>query len=260
MAAALPLGAAIAPRYADAQCSGGKTGGKTFVLVHGAWAGGWCWTRVAEPLAAAGHRVYAPTQTGCGERSHLISNSITLDVVTKDLINVLEWEDLTDVVLVAHSFGGVAATAAADQQRQRIRQIVYLDAMILQHGQSAFSSFSPELVAARRKLALESSAGLSMPVPDPKSFGIVDAGDSAWFEAKCTPHPISTYESALTLKYPVGNGLPATYVAVKPDYEPLTTSRAYAKSRPEWHYVEIEAGHAAMVTSPAAVLAILQSL
>src|SRR4029453_14104106 len=89
----------------------GKT--KRFVLLHGAWHGGWCWNCVAEPLRAAGHRVYTPTQTGLGERSHLISKNVTLDVFVQDLVNVFEWEDLNDVILVPHSFRGIAGTGAA---------------------------------------------------------------------------------------------------------------------------------------------------
>lgn len=92
----------------------------TFVLVHGAWHGGWCWSRVAEPLPAAGHRVYTPTQTGLGERSHLISKNITLTSSCRTWSNVFEWEDLNDVILVGHSFGGIASTGAADRIPKRL--------------------------------------------------------------------------------------------------------------------------------------------
>ena len=230
------------------------------MLLHGAWHGGWCWRRVEEPLREAGHRVLTPTQTGVGERSHLMSKDLTLETFVADLTNVLEFEDLRDVILVGHSFGGIAITGAADRMRQRIRHLVYLDSLILHDGQSPFSVIPAEVAAARRKLAQEFSGGMSIPVPDPSAFGIEDAADAAWIKAKCTPHPLSTYEDRLRLRSPVGNGLPATYVAVKPDYVPLASSRAFAKAQTGWRYVEIEAGHDAMVTSPKTVADLLLAL
>jgi pimeloyl-ACP methyl ester carboxylesterase len=231
-----------------------------YVLIHGAWHGGWCWSRVADPLRAAGHRVYTPTQTGLGERSHLLSREITLDTFIADIVNLLEWEDLRDVVLVGHSFGGISATGAADRVAARIRHIVYLDALILDNGQSVFDTMSPDFVASRRRLADETSGGVSLPVPNPASLGVTDAADMAWLRAKCTPHPLSTYDSALILGHDLGNGLPATYVAVTPAFPALADSRRYAQGRGDWQYLEVEAGHDAMVTSPRAVLDILVRL
>jgi len=225
--------------------------GKTFVLLHGAWHGAWCWKKLVPLLHAQGHSVYTPTQTGLGERSHLLSRDITIDTFVQDLVNVLEWEDLTDVVLVGHSFAGVPITGAADRVPERIRHLVYLDSLIIENGQSPFDMLPPEAAAARRKLAQESSDGLSIPVPSPAAFNVTDAADAAWLEAKCTPHPLSTWESPLQLKNPtVGNGLPATYVAVRPLYPTLGDVRAFAKAQKGWDYVELDAGHDAMVTSP----------
>jgi pimeloyl-ACP methyl ester carboxylesterase len=233
---------------------------KTFVLLHGAWHGGWCWNRVAEPLRAAGHRVYTPTQTGLGERSHLISKNVTLDVFVQDLVNVFEWEDLNDVILVGHSFGGIASTGAAERIPERIHHLVYLDSLILQSGQSAFDAIPSDVAEARRKTAQEFSGGVSIPVPDPKTFGITDPADVAWLKAKCTPHPLQTYETRLTLKNPIGHGPPVTYVAVKPDYGPTVAVRQYAKTRKDWNYVEIQAAHDAMVDQPQAVIDIISRL
>ena len=232
---------------------------KTFVLLHGAWHGGWCWKRVEERLRAAGHHVYTPTQTGLGERSHLLSKEITLDVFIDDLVNVLEWEDLTDVVLVGHSFGGIVTSGAADRASDRIRQLIYLDSLIIQNGQTVFSTMPPQTVADRRRLAQESTGGLAIPVPDTSFFGVTDADDAAWLKAKCTPHPLSTYESPLTLQAPVGHGLPVVYIAVKPEFAPAAGARAFAKQQ-NWKYVEIDAGHDAMVTSPKALADTLLSL
>src|SRR3954452_14570534 len=145
--------------------------GKTFVLVHGAWHGGWCWGKVAAILRSRGHTVFTPTQTGLGERTHLLSKSITLDTFVEDIVNVLKFEDLKDVTLVGHSFGGPPITGTADRVPERIKQLIYLDAAMLQGGQSVFSLIPEELVAARRKLAQDTSGGLSIPPPPAASFG-----------------------------------------------------------------------------------------
>jgi len=229
-----------------------------FVLIHGAWHGGWCWRRVAAPLRAAGHVVYTPTQTGLGERSHLLSREITLETFVADVVNVLVWEELADVVLVGHSFGGISISGAADRVPQRIRHLVYLDAFIVQSGQSPFDTLTPELADSRRRAAQEFSGGVSLPVPDPRSLGVTDDADAAWLRAHCTPHPLSTYETPVLLHHELGNGLPATYLAARPEYRALVDSRAYARSRADWDYREILAGHDAMVTSPELVVAELE--
>lgn len=228
-----------------------------FVLVHGAWHGGWCWERVVGPLRAAGHRVYTPTLPGLGERAGELSRDITLDGIVSELVALLESEDLRDAMLVGHSFGGVAISGVADRVPSRIRHLVYLDAVILENGQSPFSVVPSEVADERRRLAEESSGGVSIPVPDPKAFGVTDPDDLAWLRQRCTPHPLSTYEDRLTLNGPVGNGLPATYVAVKPDYPPFANARAFARAQPGWGYREIDAGHDAMVTSPRALTELL---
>ena len=100
----------------------------TFVLVHGAWHGGWCWKKVAPLLRSAGHEVYTPTLTGLGERDHLLTRDIGLDTHIQDIVNVLEYEELTQVVLVGHSYGGMVVTGVAERAHERLRQLVYLDA------------------------------------------------------------------------------------------------------------------------------------
>ena len=230
---------------------------KTFVLLHGSWHGGWCWARVAEPLRAAGHRVYTPTLTGLGERSHLLSREISLKTFVTDLVNVLRWEDVTGVVLVGHSFGGVGVIGAADQTPERIRHLVLLDSLILRNGESAFSVLPPDVAAARRASAQQSSGGLSVPVPEASAFGITDPADATWVKEKCTPHPLSTYEDKMVLNAPVGNGIAATYIAVTPPYGSTASSREFAKQQSNWRYVEIAAGHDAMVTTPRAVTELL---
>jgi pimeloyl-ACP methyl ester carboxylesterase len=164
VAAAASAGASVTARAA--------AGTKTFVLVHGAWHGGWCWSKVAAILRGRGHTVLTPTQTGLGERSHLLSPAIDLDTFVTDIANVLKFEDLKDVVLVGHSFGGNAISGVADRMPARLRQIVYLDAVILENGQTVFSQLPPDIVAARTKAAQESSGGLSLPTPLASAFGV----------------------------------------------------------------------------------------
>lgn len=245
--AAVAAGTAVA---GSASAQTARAGGKTFVLVHGAWHGGWCWGKVAAILRGRGHTVVTPTQTGLGERSHLLSKSITMDMFVEDIVNVLKFEDLKDVILVGHSFGGPPITGTADRVPERIKQLVYLDAAMLQGGQSVFSLLPPDLVAARKKMAEDTSGGLSIPPPPAASFGISDPTQQAWLAAKLTPHPLGTYETALTLKNKFGNGLPMTYIScTDPAYPPLNASKEWVKKN-NIKMVDIATGHDAMVTMP----------
>jgi len=224
----------------------------TYVLVHGAWHGGWCWVRVADRLRAAGHIVFTPTQTGLGERKHLMSANITPETFTDDIANVIEAEELDDVILVGHSFGGRPVCGVADRMPQRLRRLVFVDASLPQNGKSAFDDTLPELREARIKAAQESSGGLSLPPPPAAVFGVTDPDDVAWVERRMTPHPLTTYSLPSVLKNPIGNGVPATYIrCTAPAYANTASSAEYAKSRPDWQYLEIATGHDAMVTKPA---------
>ena len=228
-----------------------QTSGQTFLLVHGAWHGGWCWSRVADRLRAVGHRVFTPTQTGLGERRHLLSKDITLDTFTTDIASVIEAEELNDIVLVGHSFGGNAISGVADRMPERIRHLVYLDSLVVEGGKAPFDNLAAEVVAGRRKAAEESSGGLSLPNPPPSVFGVLDAADAEWVRRRLTPHPLSTYTSKLNIRGPVGNHLPRTYVhCTSPSYAALQASRDWVKAQAGWRWAEIATGHDAMVTAP----------
>ena len=230
---------------------------KTFVLLHGAFHGGWCWERVATRLRARGHRVTTPTQTGLGERRHLMSREITLGTFIDDLVNHLHYEDLTGVVLVGHSFGGNAVSGAAERVPWRISELVYLDSMVIEGGMTPFDGLPPERVAERTRRAEETSGGLSIPPPPAAAFGVPDPEDAAWLEARMTPHPLSTYRSPLPIQGPPGNGLPCRYVAcTDPLYHPLEAARRRV-ARAGWRVDEIVTGHDAMVTAPEALLEML---
>ena len=235
-----------------------------FVLVHGAYHGGWAWRTVAALLRAQGFAVHTPTQTGVGERAHLLSRDITLDTFVQDVANVLQFEDLRNVILVGHSFGGNAITGVADRMPERLRHLVYLDATIPTAGRSVFDGIAPHIVEKIRAASEQSSGGVSMAVPPAKAFGITDPDQAAWVMAHCTPHPLSTYATPIALAHPVGNGVPATYVAVTPHYAATTDARDWAReqaaTQANWQYQEITAGHDAMVTHPPALADLLLGL
>jgi pimeloyl-ACP methyl ester carboxylesterase len=265
----LQVGAAspliLATRPAGAQpTSASAGGGKTYVLVHGSWCGGWFFGPVADRLRANGHRVFTPTQTGLGERKHLLSREITLDTFVDDLVNVVEWEELNDVILVGHSSAGGPISGVADRMPDRIRHVIYLDSFILRNGQSFFSASSPEVAEARRKSAHE-VGGVSV-VPPPlgglSGLGLSDGPVTDWFRRRVTPQPISTYETPLKLGNPViGNGKPCTYVAfTAPAFPGPEPSRRWAKSQTGWTWVELAAGHAAPVIVPDKVADLLAGI
>ncbi|MGI4952055.1 MAG: alpha/beta fold hydrolase [Janthinobacterium lividum] len=228
-----------------------------FVLVHGAFHGGWCWSRVAERLRAAGHAVLTPTQTGLGERRHLLSAAITLDTFVDDICGVLEAEEVQDAVLVGHSFGGISITGVADRMPERVRHLVYLDSRILEAGQS-MQDVDAERSGTWRRMA-EASGGLAIPPPPASYFDCPDPADAAWIARRLTPHPLGTFTTPLNLANPVlGNGRPCTYVAcTDPVYPWLEASRQWARGREGWGWAEIAAGHDAMVSAPAELAELL---
>lgn len=251
LAGAAGAPAAFAPEGASAQAQA-SGGAKTYVLVHGAWHGGWCWRDVADALRTQGHRVFTPTQTGLGERRHLLSRDVTLDVFVDDVANLMEAEELRDAILVGHSFGGSAISGVADRMPGAVRHLVYLDSLMIEPGQSPFGMLPPEVVAARRRQIAEQGNGVSIPPPPPSAFGVPeDHPGAAWVARRLTPHPAGTYESPLRLKNPVGNGRPRTYIAcTAPVYGPLESSRQWVKRQGGWNWQEIATGHDAMVTAP----------
>jgi pimeloyl-ACP methyl ester carboxylesterase len=235
---------------------------KTYVLVHGAWHGGWCWREVARPLRAQGHQVTTPTQTGLGERRHLLNRGITLDVFVTDVVNHIEAEELSDVILVGHSLGGVIISGVADRIAERIRHLVYLDGVILGKDQSMLSTLPPDFAAGRRKSAIDNGLGIVMPSPPPSAFGVPDDHPLAdWVRRHLTPHPLGTYETTLELRHPIGNGRPCTYVACTgPAYQPLQWVRDWVKQQPGWTWQELPTAHDAMVLMPAELSRLLAAI
>jgi pimeloyl-ACP methyl ester carboxylesterase len=233
---------------------------QTFVLVHGAWHGGWCWQRVANVLRGAGHRVFTPTLTGFGERVHLLRPGLTLEDLATDVAKVIEAEELENVILVGHSFGGNPVSVVADRSPGALKQLIYVDTLLLRNGESGFSRLDPAVVAQRIKLAEESSGGLTIPPPSPEVFGVTDPVDVAWLKRRLTPLPVSCYQEPIRLKHPLGNGLGKTYIAcTQPAYRPAATDHQWTKDQTDWRYLELATGHDAMVTSPGQLAELLIS-
>jgi pimeloyl-ACP methyl ester carboxylesterase len=219
--------------------------------VHGAWHGGWCWRRVAGRLVRAGHHVFCPTLTGLGERAHLLSRDVNLSTHVQDVVGLLEAEELNDVVLVGHSYGGIVITGVAARAKARLRQLVYLDSAIVEDGASWASIGLPEVVAERRKSAQESSGGVSLPVPKAEVFGLLKPADIAWVQRRMTPQPFGGYEEKMRWGGPVGNGLPKMYVdCTDPLYAGLNPVKARYRGKPGWPFRELKTGHDAMVSAP----------
>jgi len=171
---------------------------KTFALVHGTLVGGWCWRRVSDLLEKKGHKVFAPTLTGLGERSHLLSKDINLDTHITDIVNVIKWEDLNDICLVVHSYGGWVGSGALEQIGNRVSSIVWLDAYKPENGQKPID-FTNE---GFRKAFLNSmeKGEPGFPVPPPKLPPIfVNEKDRDYVDSKLTPQPVGTYAQAIRL-------------------------------------------------------------
>ena len=170
--------------------------GYNFVLVHGAWHGGWCWRRVADRLRASGHLVFTPTLTGLGERSHLLRPDLDLDVHIADVINVIKWERLSDVVLCGHSYGGFVISGVAERAADLIRSIVFLDAFLPNNGDAIEDITGPAVKDAIRAAVKGGDPGV--PPRPAAAFGVNEA-DRAWVDALCVPQPIGTFTSPIRL-------------------------------------------------------------
>ncbi|EJC63116.1 hypothetical protein QWA_05885 [Alcaligenes faecalis subsp. faecalis NCIB 8687] len=227
------------------------SGSLTFVLVHGAWHGGWCWSRLAERLQAKGHKVYTPTLTGLGERSHLLGPDITLNTFVDDVANLIRWEDLSNVVLVGHSFAGLVISGVADVMPRCIRHLIYLDAFILPSGTSTFDTLPEKMVESMIASAGQSTIP-AVPPPPLHALGLHATEDLRFVGNRLTPQPLSVYRSALVLQNPViGNSRPCTYIScTQPVFRAVDTSREWARQQKDWEFRELETGHSAAITHP----------
>jgi hypothetical protein len=222
---------------------------KTFVLVHGAWHGGWCWRRVADLLERKGHKVFSPTLTGLGERSHLLSKDVVLDTHIADIVNVFKWEGLSDACLVVHSYGGWPGSGALEQIGERVSAIVWLDAFKPENGQRGFdlaSEFSRKSMSAAIEKGEPAHAA-----PQAAVFH-VNEQDRAWVDSKLTPQPIGVSLQPIKLTGAREKVARKTYIrAVK--YPQPSFDKVYAacKADPSWRTFETAtAGHDVMIDAP----------
>jgi pimeloyl-ACP methyl ester carboxylesterase len=228
----------------------------TFLICHGAWSAGWAWKKVRPLLRAAGHEVFTPTYTGLGERAHLSSRSITLDTHIADILGVLDCENLRDVVLVGHSYGGMVATGVADRARERIARLVYVDAFVPESGQSLLDLLPAQARAGRQDAAATQGDGWLMP-PNP-SPPDTSPEDLAWIAPRRRWQPAACFSQPLVLRSNAPPP-PRTYVyctRIGPDDTFGQFARRF-RSAPGWQLLEIDASHSPNVTAPEALAGIL---
>ena len=226
-----------------------------FVLVHGAWHGGWCW-RFVRPLLG-GHEVFTPSLTGLGDRRHLARLDIDLDTHVEDVVSILEMEDLKDVVLVGHSYGGMVITGVADRAHARIRRLVYLDAFVPESGKCALDYVVPERAARMR----EEGEKLGSITPPPLSlWGLTQPGHIEFVKPREARHPYRTMSQRISLRNePELQRLKRTFIYCS---SPATGSfdqfAAKYRNDPRWEFHELRTGHDAMILMPEALAGILQ--
>ncbi len=227
------------------------------VLVHGAWHGGWCWEKVRPHLEAAGHRVFAPSLTGLGDREHLRDPVPSLYTHVADIVGLVEAEELDTVVLVGHSYGGMVVTGAADELRGRVHHLVYLDAAVPSDGQT-FASFvpgiSPQEVSRRESVfrSMAPDGAWLLPVA-PAAVGVNDADDVQWLQRRLRPRPLRTWLDPIALPHGGHAGIRKTYVmATHPPTAAMGYPRVAAAMRAsdDWSCREIACGHDMMVAAP----------
>jgi pimeloyl-ACP methyl ester carboxylesterase len=221
----------------------------TFVLVHGAWHGGWCWRRVSDRLEAKGHKVFAPTLTGLGERSHLLNKDINLDTHIADIVNVFKWEDLSGVCLVAHSYGGWPASGALEAIAERVSSLVWLDAFKPENGQKGLDYINEYSRNALRAALEKGEPGRAPPKAE---LFHVNETDRAWVDSKLTAQPNGIPPQPIKLTGARDKVAKKTYIrAAKYPQPSFDKALAECKADPSWKTFEIAtSGHDVMVDAP----------
>lgn len=270
---AASLAGAVAPAALSAAArapaaSRGPGESRTFVLVHGTWLGGWIWRPVADLLRSAGHTVFAPTCTGCGEREHLSRPDVGLETHIQDVCGVIESEELRDVVLVGHSFAGITITGVADRMRDRMRHLVYLDALVPAPGRMSGVVRNPDgsLPDYWLKRKAKFLDGHRMVFFDEYPMEMLAPADrpevQAWLKRRITTHPMRQWEDELVLRNGGYEGLPKTYVHCTGQTYSQTSPRMIgpALDNPQWNFVRFPHPRTPMATHPRETAALLESL
>lgn len=235
-----------------------RAAGSMFVLVHGMYAGGWYWQKVRPLLQAAGHEVHSPTLTGLGDRVHLARPDTDLDTHIDDIANVLIYEDLRDVVLVGHSYGGMVIRGVAERLPERLAMLVYLDGFVPADGERVLDyrhpAFQPDCV--ERAKAFD---GWRIPTLDPEDE---DPDIIAWEAGRTVPHPLASFEQPIRLSNPLANQVLRVYIHCtnKPDGDPFARFATAARDDANWTYRAFDCVHDAMAVKPDELTQILLSL
>ena len=221
----------------------------TFVLVHGAWRGSWMWKRVRGALQARGHEVFTPTLSGVGERCHLLSREVNLETHIDDVINLIRWEELTDVVLCGHSYAGCVVTCVADRVPEKIRSLVYLDAFVPDNGQSLHDTLPPEARNEQLEGARKTGEGWKTP-PIPAEVFNVNARDRDWVNRQSTVHPLACFQQPLRLTGGIGRIDSIAYVLAN-GWTPSPFPQFYEKAKARgWKTLTLACGHDLMLDRP----------
>jgi len=241
-----------------------STGGKltrTFVLVHGASHGGWCYGRVAEILRLQGHRVFTPSLSGLAERSRETCHAINLTTHINDILDLFKWEELDDAVLCGHSYGGMVVGGVADRIPERIRKLVFLDAVIPENGKCmADYVFPGEALLGVMDLVGAVGGGFVLPAP-PAAFFKVNEADQAMVDRLCTPHPIASLIEKINIGANADSIANHTYIyATNWGFPPIVQQYERAKTLPGWKVFEVDSGHDIMIDAPVRLAEILSDL
>jgi pimeloyl-ACP methyl ester carboxylesterase len=235
---------------------------ETYVLVHGGGHGGWCYRKVAGMLREAGHDVHTPTLTGLGDRKHLLSADTNLSMHVTDIVNTLIYEDLRDVILVGHSYGGMVITGVADRAAGRIRELVYLDAAHPKDGESLLDTAPAAMAFARSSSRMVDGIELVMWPDDAMvaAMGVSDPVDVAVLRTRMEPHPWKAFEERLHFV----NGdaalrIPRTNINCTASLR-HSSDADRARQLDGHRNFEIDTGHDLMMTEPRKVADILLEL
>ena len=232
----------------------------TFILVHGAYHGGWCWRDVVPVLRSQGHQVFHPSLTGMGDRSHLSNPETSLDTHIDDIGNLILFEDLQDVILVGHSYAGVVIGGVADRLPERSRGLAFVDALIPRDGFSVLDFQTPERADYLRARAAEND-GWRLPPISAEFYGVEDSADAAWVNDKCVGQPLATFTQVQNVTGDWEKVLNKIYIRCTQsglDYMDQFSEQALADENWTVHY--LPTGHDCMVTAPHQLAALLMTI
>ena len=240
---------------------------ETFVLVHGAWHGGWCYRHTAAALRKMGHEVFTPTHTGVGERAHKADENITLETHIRDVAGCIEAEEISDIILVGHSYGGMVITGVADRMADRIKALVYLDAFVPGDGESLMAllhkavepAVAAQFIVGFRGAALEKTCGMTHPLTA-EMLGVSPA-NREWVNRRCVPQALATFEMPVLLSGKIEKVKRRLYILAD-GWDP-SPFRYFAKKydgAPGWDVIKLPGGHDVMVDLPNELAAVLAKM